>query len=174
MIILHCVKEKSKLRIKFHSYFDNEKDKKVYLNVYDNSYNCKFPKDIRKVGRFYTVDDSALKLYCDTATPFYMINKNSIKVYETQDDLNKELGVNTCVETIAKTDLKIFESCECVICFSEESAPVFIPCAHKCVCNDCYAGLKRTTNTCPLCRKNIMKVVIVDSSVKVEGDEEDC
>lgn len=49
-ITLQCVKEKSKLRIKFHSFTDTEG--KVYTNVYNNALNCKFPKDIRKEGFF--------------------------------------------------------------------------------------------------------------------------
>lgn len=42
-IIIKCVKEKNKLRIKFHSYFDS--DGKEYRGAYNNTYNCQFLKE---------------------------------------------------------------------------------------------------------------------------------
>ena len=48
MIILKCILEKKKLRIKFHCFINDEN--KIYNNVYNNNYNCKFPKDIRVDG----------------------------------------------------------------------------------------------------------------------------
>ena len=53
MIILYCIKEGSKLRVKFHS-FINYEDKK-FTNIYNNGYNYKFPKGIRQVGNYYKV-----------------------------------------------------------------------------------------------------------------------
>lgn len=42
MIILKCILEKNKLRVKFHSYINYNNI--VYNNAYNNDYNCKFPK----------------------------------------------------------------------------------------------------------------------------------
>ena len=51
MIILECITEKNKLRIRFNSFIDEEG--KVFTNVYNNLYNCQFPKNIRENGKFY-------------------------------------------------------------------------------------------------------------------------
>ena len=63
MIILECVLEKKKLRIKFHSFVDEEG--KIFTNVYDNSYNCQFPKDIRSNGRFFSIPNDDMYLNDD-------------------------------------------------------------------------------------------------------------
>lgn len=47
-ITLTYVKEQSKLIIKFFSFTDDEG--KVFTNIYDNSLNCQFPRDIRQEG----------------------------------------------------------------------------------------------------------------------------
>ena len=60
MIILECVREGSKLRIRFYCYIDSTNN--LYKNVYNNNYNCMFPKDIRRVGEFYCVNDTDINL----------------------------------------------------------------------------------------------------------------
>ena len=52
-IILKCVKDKSKLRIKFHSYVDETG--KHYSDVYNNKYNCRFPRNLRKENTYYKI-----------------------------------------------------------------------------------------------------------------------
>ena len=61
MIILKCVTEKKKLRIKFHCFINDEN--KIYNNVYNNNYNCKFPKDIRVNNRYYKVNDDDISCF---------------------------------------------------------------------------------------------------------------
>uniref|UniRef100_UPI0037E7C1C7 E3 ubiquitin-protein ligase NEURL3 n=1 Tax=Semicossyphus pulcher TaxID=241346 RepID=UPI0037E7C1C7 len=39
----------------------------------------------------------------------------------------------------------------CVVCM-ENSARVTLPCAHRCVCIDCYARISQEFGNCPLCR----------------------
>ena len=40
MIILECIKDKNKLRIRFNSFIDSEG--KVFTNVYNNMYNVNY------------------------------------------------------------------------------------------------------------------------------------
>jgi hypothetical protein len=152
MIILQCITEKKKLRIRFFCYIDNEN--KYYYNVYNNDYNCQFPRDIREEGRFYQVGDDDIHLIYDgSKAPFYKISKNNIKVLSTDEGLmylNKKNNIEYNL-----SELKIYEISECVICMSEPSSVIFIPCAHRATCNDCYQGLKKVNNCCPLCRRHI-------------------
>lgn len=70
MIILQCVKSGSKLRIRFHSFIDENN------KIFNNVYNCQFPKDIREDGRFYLIKDKDMSLQNNNGTPFYKINNN--------------------------------------------------------------------------------------------------
>ena len=54
----------------------------------------------------------------------------------------------------------IFEVVECVICMSDVSSVIFIPCAHRCVCPGCFSGIQKSNNKCPLCRRTIVKTII--------------
>lgn len=54
----------------------------------------------------------------------------------------------------------IFEVVECVICMSDASSVIFIPCAHRCVCPGCFSGIQKSNNKCPLCRRTIVKTII--------------
>jgi hypothetical protein len=168
MIILECVAEKKKLRIKFHSFVDDENkdDIKIFTNVYDNSYNCQFPKDIREEGRFYSIPNEDMTLNDDgIKMPFYKVRKNNIKILteeETAIYKNTEITRKERVKASHEIDisqLKIYEAIECVVCLSVESNTIFIPCAHRCVCNECYEGIKSTKNDCPLCRTKIKKII---------------
>tara|TARA_R110000824_G_scaffold134309_1_gene297255 strand:- start:18 stop:218 length:201 start_codon:yes stop_codon:yes gene_type:complete len=49
-VVLQCVKEKSKLRVK------------IISNGYNNNANCQFPKAIRKEGLKYKVPPEAIKV----------------------------------------------------------------------------------------------------------------
>lgn len=73
MIILKCVKESGKLRIKFHCFINGQNQQ--YTNVYNNSYNCKFPKDIRRAGAYYKVNDGDIRLSM-LKKPTILFNKN--------------------------------------------------------------------------------------------------
>lgn len=155
MIILQCILDKKKLRIRFHSYI-NDEDQKIFTNVYDNSYNCQFPKDIREEGRFYEIKDRDMCLIDDgMKTPFYKVKKQNIRILsEEESEQYKEK------ETVIDiTSLKIYDAIDCVVCLSVESNVVFIPCAHRCVCKECYSGIKTTKNICPLCRQNIARCI---------------
>jgi len=140
-IILQCVKEKSKLRIKFFSFIDNEG--KIYTNVYNNELNCKFPKDIRKEGYFYEIKPENLSIINSNGKPFYNIKNKDIKILAYFD-----ISI-----------IKVFEVNECVICLDSNSTEVLIPCGHKCLCTNCCNHLIRTTKCCPICRSNILTII---------------
>jgi hypothetical protein len=44
---------------------------------------------------------------------------------------------------------------ECIICFSEKVDTLIEPCNHLCLCFACSDHVKRSTNTCPICRASI-------------------
>lgn len=141
-ITLQCVKEKSKLRIKFHSFTDVVG--KIYTNVYNNALNCKFPKDIRKEGYFYEIGPNDLSLVSRPGTKaFYQINTNSIKV----------------VPIINWTDFKVYEITECVVCMADESSQIMAPCGHRCMCKSCCDHLLKINKKCPICRREIIQVL---------------
>jgi hypothetical protein len=153
MIILKCILEKKKLRIKFHCFINDEN--KIYNNVYNNNYNCKFPKDIRENGRYYKVNDNDISLTNDSnKQTFYNINKKHITIM-TEEEVNTLL--NPIVDV---SNLKIFDAGECIICMEVDSKVIFIPCAHRCVCVNCYESIKKIKNCCPICRRDIIQTVI--------------
>jgi hypothetical protein len=153
MIILKCVKEGGKLRIKFHCFINGQNQQ--YNNVYNNSYNCKFPKDIRRAGVYYKVNDTDIRLSMLKEQPFYSIKtKNIITMTDT------EVQTLLFPPTIDISNIQIFDAGECVICLSCESAIVFIPCAHRCVCSQCNDILKTKPYNCPVCRGPVQQSII--------------
>jgi hypothetical protein len=156
MIILYCIKEGSKLRVKFHSFINHE-DKK-FTNVYNNGYNCKFPKGIRQVGNYYKVPDNDIRLINKPCSkPFYSIKTCNI-VLMTEEE--KENYLNTDITRTDLSTVKIYDAGECIICMECESSVVFIPCGHKCVCSGCNLNLKKCKYNCPVCRENITEDII--------------
>ena len=153
MIILHCVREEGKLRIKFHTYIDHEG--KRFANVYNNKYNCMFPKDIRQPGRFYEIPDENMKLVTrEGVAPFYQIKKSNIRILTEDEVISYTPLQQTNNNSIARPET-VYEIADCVICLSEPSALIFLPCAHQCVCAACNNTLKRTKHVCPICRAKI-------------------
>lgn len=141
-ITLQCVKEKSKLRIKFHSFTDTEG--KVYTNVYNNALNCKFPKDIRQEGFFYEIGPNDLVLVSRPGVKaFYQISTSSIRV----------------VPIINWSEFRIYEITECVVCMSDESTQIMAPCGHRCMCKACCEHLQRINKKCPICRRDVVQVI---------------
>lgn len=149
-IILQCVKAKSKLRIRFHSFTDS--DGKTYGNVYDNSLNCMFPKDIRREGVFYEISGDELELvHRPGAKPFYRVNASWIKVLTPEESPT----TSAASASASATPIKIYEIQECVVCMCEDSSEVLVPCGHKCMCNGCALQIFRSTRKCPICRKQV-------------------
>jgi len=140
-IILQCVNEKGKLRIRFHTYVDQ--DGKKYQDVYNNNLNCRFPKDIREEGRYYKINPEDLKITLRTnSVPFYSVKGKNVKII-------------SILET-----LEIYKVEECVCCMSEKPNITLLPCGHHCTCKTCYEMMRHKHNSCPLCRIVIKQAYI--------------
>jgi hypothetical protein len=154
MIILKCIYEHSKLRIKFHCFINDENV--VYTNVYNNNYNCTFPRDIRKSGAYYKVNDGDIKVAgLETKKPYYSIKRSNITVM-TEQEVNRIINPAPAINLAGMT---IYDAGECVVCLSAESEYVFIPCAHSCICGACNDRLKLGKYDCPVCRKKIEQAI---------------
>jgi hypothetical protein len=131
-VTLLCVSEGSKLRVKFLDYIDESG--KHHHNVYNNRLNCQFPKNIRQVGRKYTIPATDISLA--QTGKFYRVKKANIVITDENIQLN----------TV------IFKNADCVICL--DMVPnILYNCGHVCVCSSCDGQLK--SRVCPLCRANI-------------------
>ena len=154
-VLLKCVSERGKLRIKFHSFITE--DDKEFLNVYNNSYNCRFPKNIRRDGLFYEVGPNDITLSTSAVAPYYIINKSAIKIIDT-------------IQNVTVDDIKIYAETNCVICLDEEPVKVFVPCGHRCLCSDCYDQYKaQKKNTCVLCRRKILSEAYLFQQPPTQG-----
>ena len=157
MIILYCIKESSKLRIKFHSFINQENER--FTNVYNNNYNCMFPRDIREEGKFYKVPDQDIRLANRVnGKPFYTIKRSNISIMTEQE---KQALLNPTVNADAAlgTPIRIFDAGDCVVCLSVISSIAFIPCGHRCVCAACNIQLKQSNYRCPVCREKITNFI---------------
>ena len=154
MIILKCVSECKKLRIRFHCFINQNNE--MYKNVYNNEYNCRFPKEIRKEGAYYKVNDTDISLTCIKGTYFYTIKGKNVVVM-TDAEVFQLFNLSQAVDI---SSMKIFDAGECVICLSEASSVVFLPCAHRCVCSGCNIGLKSAKHCCPVCREPIKQEIL--------------
>ena len=135
-VLLECVKEGSKLRVKMKSpgYLINS--------------NCQFPRDLRVDGRKFKVPVAYVKLMTQQGKYFYSIKNKSVIEIITDEETQQ---IN--LENI-KQNTKIYEDAstmECAVCLCAEKDTVFIPCGHFYTCNGCSHQLK----TCPICRANI-------------------
>jgi hypothetical protein len=139
-VILECIKEGSKLRVKMKSpgYLINS--------------NCQFPRDLRIEGRKFKVPVEHVKLMTQNGKYFYSIkNKSAITIID--DDEHTTLNM----ENIKKntTIYQDADNNDCAVCLCAIKDTVFIPCGHFYTCDTCSNALK----TCPICRMNITNKV---------------
>ena len=128
-VILKCVKEYNKLRVK------------IISNGYNNFANCQFPKAIRQEGRKYRVPPEAIKVVQRGVNKFfYHVDKNLIEV------ITEEIDINSIEQ--------VFKSEDCCICLEGECGLVMVPCGHLCLCSGCSVQYK--DNKCPMCRSVVM------------------
>lgn len=139
-VLLKCVKENSKLRIKMLS-----------STPFIKGYNCQFPRDIRFEGMYYLVNISGIKLLNN----FYSMRKKEFIKLSTYnfDEVKKY------VDHLNKSNIiypkKIFgddEDIKCIVCFENDKSIVYSPCGHYICCIECSNEL----NKCPLCRISIL------------------
>ncbi len=145
-VLLQCVKEKSKLRVKM-----------ISSQPFIKGINCQFPKNIRQENMYYVVKSEGVKL----KGKFYTAMQKNIIVCQTFDidEVKKyidDLIVNTTEKIMPKT---IFgeddDDNECVICMCEEKDSVFSPCGHYMTCYECSIQCK----SCPICRAVILSIL---------------
>ena len=166
-ITLQCVRERGKLRIRFHSYTSAEG--KCFTNVYNNDYNCQFPRDIRREGCFYEIGrDDLIIVAGGGKTPFYRVKKDNIRIQGVapgataiHPDPSSITSLTTPVlnRQPPKKPEQIYEVSECVICMEGAPTQIFIPCAHLCTCSGCYKELKKNRACCPLCRRTVVNAI---------------
>jgi hypothetical protein len=164
-IILQCVKQGSKLRIRFHSFINEEG--KEYTNVYSNAYNCQFPRAIRKEGCYYEVGAHDISLVDrGSSQAFYSVKAANIRV------LNEAPKKFDAVDSLV--DLKTFAVVECVICMGAVPDQVFLPCGHICTCTGCYEDFKHQSRApvCPLCRRAVTSAILSAVLTKHKEDKE--
>ena len=142
-VILECVAEGSKLRVKMKSpgYLINS--------------NCQFPRDLRLAGRKFKVPVADVKLMTQRGKYFYSIKKkNNIEIIEDSDSSN----ITAEILRDNLRHMKIYEdvdTSDCAVCLSDVKSIVFIPCGHFYTCKPCSQRLK----TCPICRETISECV---------------
>ncbi len=134
VVELHCVVERNRVRVRIAAYIDDQGRR--YVDVYNNAWNCRFPRELRSVGRKFLVPDGSVKL---------QLAKNGGAFYSVST-----AGIETLSEVV--TVERIYEiSPECVVCMEATSDLVFAPCGHFCTCHICGDKLQR----CCICREII-------------------
>ena len=144
-VILECVEEGSKLRVKMKSpgYLINS--------------NCQFPRDLRIAGRKFKVPVADVKLMSQRGKYFYSIKKKTNIEIISDGDASDTSDITEILRENLK-NMKIYEdvdTSDCAVCLSETKNIVFIPCGHFYTCKSCSGRLK----TCPICRVNISECI---------------
>lgn len=185
MVILKCIAEGSRLRMK------------IISNGYIRYANCQCPRDIRIANRYYKCSPADVSLVNTRGSYFYHIRKNGIQIIPETNDIDsllvedareyadiyasavfneddfrpilndfvntwhKDLNINRPMLDISA--LKVFnvdDSTECSICLSAPKALIYVPCGHYISCKDCNSRMKK--RTCPICRQDIQLVTTPD------------
>lgn len=153
-VYLRCVKEGSKLRIRVESYQDDNGI--VRVGVYNNNYNCQFPRNIRQEGRFYKIPKENIKLCASGHNkPFYRVGKAQIQIL----DSGSVQGRYTENDQITIDNIQIYgeDLEECVVCMDTKPNVVIVPCGHLCCCENC--SLQLDPRKCPICRGEISSIL---------------
>lgn len=146
------------------------KEGMIKLEADNNFHRCK--EDIQKLEKEISelrlkIDSSkiaALKrgIVAGTYASWVIDNKTS-RIHEEEED-----SPATAVPPILELMVDLKESCcvkrerECVMCLSEETCVVFLPCAHQVVCKTCNELHERQgMKDCPSCRSIIQRRITV-------------
>lgn len=132
-VLLKCVKEKGKLRVK------------IISPGYNHTANCQFPRNLRQEDRTFSVPIQDIKFAQGPRQAFfYRVKKDNIKII----DVDEKISPDTIYEDEDEPD--------CVVCMSNSKSTVFIPCGHYSLCEMCSEKIQ---NKCPICRTAITKMV---------------
>ena len=144
VVLFRCINDKGKLRIRIVSYIDH--DGKIHVGVYNNNYNCRFPKafGFRTENQMYQAPASAVALVQkDGQKTFYNVKPKEVTHY---------------VPTVDELHIKLYKGLdECVVCMDEKPQLAYVPCGHVCCCKDCSSVL--ADKKCPLCRANVLQSI---------------
>lgn len=130
IVVLTCVKEKSKLRVK------------ILSDGYIKHANCQFPRSIRKEGAMYHVDSAFVNLHTKSGSRFYYSVLKLSEITIVQQNIDNHL---TIYENAEET--------ECAVCLSSPKETVFVPCGHYYCCAVCSQRLDK----CPICRSVVSR-----------------
>ena len=137
---LHIVPEGNKARVRIAACIDS--DGRRYENVYHNLWNCRFPRNLREIGKIYQVPDENVKVQMSkNGVFFYSVSTKGMVTLQSQNQ-RAEGAIDVTLSNIYET------SPECVICMSADSDVIFVPCGHLCSCQTCGQRLDK----CCICR----------------------
>lgn len=145
-VLLQCVKEKSKLRVKM-----------ISSQPFIKGINCQFSREARQEGMYYVVKSEGVKLKGN----FYSAMQKDIIVCKTYDlnEVKKYIdnlnNLNTTEKIRPKTIFGEDDESECIICLAEVKDSVFAPCGHYMTCSSCAIQCK----SCPMCRGKITSIL---------------
>jgi hypothetical protein len=138
---LCCVREGSRLRMHIACYIAASGQR--FDGVYDNTFNCRFPRGLRVEGGVYHVPDGNVRLVCGPLkVPYYSVKTADISI------VSPPPAPLASPSSLART---FVVSKECVVCMEVNAAKVFVPCGHLCTCAPCAARL----SICCICRAPI-------------------
>ena len=127
-IELYCVAVGSKLRVR------------VATEGYLRNTNCQFPRNLRKDGVRFEIDEQDMKLIVTRGKYYYTVkNKGNIRIIEERT-LNEVVNIYT-------DDTQE----DCIVCMEKPKSIVFSPCGHFYSCDICCSLMKQ----CPICRGEI-------------------
>jgi hypothetical protein len=140
IVYLQCSKIGGKLRVR------------ITTPGYKNDANCQFPRDIRHVGRKYSVLPGDITLVERGGSYFYSVKSRNVKIFESDVALPTQNNISSFVGKIYNTeDLET----ECLICMCETKDSVFNPCGHYVCCKTCATRVDK----CPMCRTGIFSII---------------
>jgi hypothetical protein len=131
-VILKCIKEGSKLRIR------------IISPGYNQQANCRFPRDLRVEGQYYLVNPRSIKMITTRGKYYYAIKDNVFIQVQQEKDLPK----------LPPVKVKVYEDVEqeeCCVCFDAPKQSVFVPCGHFYTCHACSSRCV----SCPICRVKV-------------------
>jgi hypothetical protein len=136
VVELHIVSEGNKARVRIATWINPEG--RAYDGVYNNGWNCRFPRNLRETGKRYQVPDDNVKVQMSkNGVFFYSVSTKGLVSLQRENHISKD-DLSTIYET----------SPECVICMSADSDMIFVPCGHLCSCKTCGERLDK----CCICR----------------------
>jgi len=145
-VILKCVKERGKLRVK------------IITAGYMHEANCQFPRDIRKEGCYFKAKSLNVRLISTRGKYYYSISRGNVEILGDSPDACEFEGVRPqdgppAANGDPTANITVFEddrTNECCICMCEDKNIVF-NCGHLYTCKDCSMSVRN----CPICRQKI-------------------